>query len=856
MQSAGVPHGDCLRWNPALIGAQVGADLLIALAYFSIQLALAYYALKRPATRYRHILWLSGAFIAACGITHLFHIWVLWHPDYAAESLLKILTALISLATAIVLWPLLPQILKLPRREDIELANEKLRLEIRQREAAEHELRSLNQGLGMRVALRTAELEKLNQDLREEMKRREVSEKRLQNSERQFGAILDNSTAVMYLKRRDGHYLLVNKLFEELFHVSRFTVADKTDHDIFPRDIADCFRQHDQTVLANDQALTLDECVMQDDGLHHYLSIKFPLRDALNQVYGIGGISTDITDRKRTEEKLLLTSQVFDNTQEGIIITNALGEIIEVNNAYSRMTGYPSEELLGQNPRILQSGHHAAEFYETMWQAISSAGHWCGEVWNRRKNGEVYAEWLTISTITGAAGAASHYIGISSDISPLKNHEKQLERIAHYDALTGIPNRLLLAERMSHAIAQTQREHNLLAVCYLDLDGFKPVNDTLGHEAGDRVLVEIAQRLGQGIRSGDTVARLGGDEFVLLLLGLENLEQCTASLNRLLDIIAQPIRVADKTFSLSASIGCTLFPLEKEDPDTLLRHADQAMYSAKQAGKNAFHLYDASHDQRVRAHQESLRRILQGLENGEFRLYYQPKVDMATNIVVGAEALMRWQHPERGLLSPGEFLPVIEHSDLEIQAGEWLLDTVLAEMDAWRRQGLGIEISINIAANHLQSADFVETLRRKLGGYPAFPAGRLQMEILETAALEDIQKVIRIIESCQALGVAFALDDFGTGYSSLAYLRSLPIETIKIDQTFVRGMLTDPGDCAIVEGIIALARSFGRKTVAEGVETAKHFQALLDMGCELGQGFGIARPMPAEELLAWCRNRQ
>jgi len=856
LAQTGTAHGFCLQWEIPLIAVQAVADLLIALAYFSIPLALVYYVAQRPHTRYRFVLWMFGAFITACGISHLFHIWTIWHPDYWPEAIVKVFTALISVVTAILLWPLLPQILRLPSREEIETANDKLRAEIDLRERVEQEVRALNQSLERRVAERTAELEKANRVLKEEIGRRVASEKLLQDSDRQLRAILDNSTAVIYLKDIEGRYLLVNQLFEDLFHVSRFEIGGKTDYDLFPKELADRFRQEDAEVLRQDRALTLDNPVPHDDGIHHYLSLKFPLRDSENRVYGICGISTDITDRRRIEEKLLLTAQVFDNTQEGIIITDAQGNIIEVNEAYSRTCGYPIAELLNQNPRIVKSGVQTPEFYEAMWQSITTTGHWSGEIWNRKKNGEIYAEWLTLSTITNEAGEISHYIGISSDITQLKHHEKQLERIAHYDALTGIPNRLLLADRMRHAIAQTRRENRLLAVCYLDLDGFKPINDTLGHEAGDRVLVEIANRIGQAIRGGDTVARLGGDEFVILLTGLENPEQCKIGLGRLLDIIAQPIRLSDKAFSLSASIGYTLFPLDDEDPDTLLRHSDQAMYIAKQSGKNTFHLYDASHDLQVRAQQESLKRIVIGLQQGEFRLFYQPKVDMLSDSITAAEALLRWNHPERGILPPGEFLPVIEHTDLEIEVGEWVIDKALTQLEEWHSQGLEIEVSINIAAHHLQSQQFVEYLRRKLAEHPNLPPHRLQIEILETAALEDIKAVIRIIESCQELGIGFALDDFGTGYSSLAYLRNLPIKTVKIDQTFVRDMLTDKGDCAIVEGIIALAKSFGHKTVAEGVETTQHFKILLDMGCELGQGYGIARPMPAEDVISWFKRRQ
>lgn len=560
----------------------------------------------------------------------------------------------------------------------------------------------------------------------------------------------------------------------------------------------------------------------------------------------------DITERKQSEERMRLTARVFETAQEGITITDMRGDIIEVNEAFCRITGYSREELLGRNPRLLQSGHQSRSFYEEMWRDILQNGTWAGEVWNRKKSGEVYPEWLTITSIADENGSTTHYVGISSDITVLKQHEKQLERIAHYDALTGIPNRSLLGDRMKQAIARTAREQNMMAVCYLDLDGFKPINDTMGHEAGDRVLIEIAQRIQHTIRGGDTVARLGGDEFVILLLGQERGEECSATLERLLSVIAEPITIMGKSFELSASIGVSIYPLDDEDPDTLLRHADQAMYIAKQTGKNRFHIYDPALDQRARDQQDLLKRIQQGLQGDEFELYYQPKVDLRTQRLVGAEALIRWNHPELGLLSPAKFLPAVENTDLDIALGEWVIATALKQIERWRTDSLAIEVSINISAHHLESARFVEQLQEHLARHPGLPPSCLQIEVLETAALEDIGHVSRIIESCKQIGIGFALDDFGTGYSSLSYLSGLPVDALKIDQSFMRNLSMNKGDHAIVVGIIALSRAFELKVVAEGIETEAHYRTLLDMGCDLGQGFGIAKPMPASALTEWA----
>ncbi len=430
--------------------------------------------------------------------------------------------------------------------------------------------------------------------------------------------------------------------------------------------------------------------------------------------------------------------------------------------------------------------------------------------------------------------------------------ERQLEHIVHHDALTGVPNRVLLADRLAQALARTKREHGLMAVCHLDLDGFKLVNDALGYEVGDRVLVEITRRIKQTIREDDTVARLGGDEFVVLLVGLQQPEECAGSLHRLLEAIARPIEIDEVTANVSASIGVALYPEDEQDADTLLRHADQAMYVAKQSGKNRYHLFDAANDLRARSHHELLQQIRHGLRHGEFELYYQPKMELQTHRPLGAEALVRWHHPQRGLLDPGQFMRAIENTELEVELGSWVIGQALEQIRQWRQVGMMPELSINISAYHLLMPGFAEKLRERLGSCCASPCCNcLQIEVLETVAVEDMDTVGGIIKACKAFGVGFALDDFGTGFSSLTYLNNLAVDTLKIDQSFVRGMLQNKGDHAIVQGIVALASAFDMKVVAEGVEDERVYQALQQMGCTTGQGYGIAPPMPAAELAEW-----
>lgn len=589
------------------------------------------------------------------------------------------------------------------------------------------------------------------------------------------------------------------------------------------------------------------------DGSSVWVEIKVsPMRSATGDFMGFVGVSRDITEKRRSREQLRLASRVIAHAREGIIITDAEGSMIEVNDAFVRITGYERHEVLGQNPRMLKSGRQPPNFYASMWQEITTQGFWSGEVWNRRKNGEVYAALQTIIALNDAKGSVSQYVSLFSDITPMKAHQQQLEHLAQFDPLTDLPNRVLLADRLHQAIAQAARHKQSLAVAYLDLDGFKKINDEKGHDVGDAFLVALSKRMSAALRDADTFARVGGDEFVAVLVDLPTPNDGDPVLMRLLDAAASVIDVNGHRLQVSASIGVTIYPQDAVVADQLVRHADQAMYQAKQAGKNRYHLFDVTQDAALNAQRESLGTIRQALARNEFVLLYQPKVNMRTGAVVGAEALIRWQHSERGLLPPSAFLPVIENDSLGISLGEWVIDTALTQMETWSRQGLHLPVSVNISAHQLQHESFVERLALLLAQHPHTPSKLLELEILETSALTDMAETSAVIESCRKLGVSFALDDFGTGYSSLTYLKHLRVGMLKIDQSFVRDMMDDPEDRAIVDGVIRLSKAFHMNVIAEGVETIAHGAMLLILGCDLAQGYGVARPMPAEDFPTWA----
>ncbi len=634
----------------------------------------------------------------------------------------------------------------------------------------------------------------------------------------------------------------------ERFHPS----FDEFARRVHPDDRAAMQRNFDQALASDSFAYHVAIRIINDSGrqwvMEAFGAVK---RDSDGKPLSIHGTAQDITARHRAEARLRLSASVFANSYDGVTITDANNIIVDVNPAFSRITGYVRDECIGQTPRMLASGRQGPEFYAKMWQSLREHDHWQGEIWNRRKSGEVYAEMLAISVVRDDAGQLQHYIGVFSDISQLKAHEAELHRIAHYDILTGVPNRRLLADRLGQAIARARRSGKTLAVCYLDLDGFKPINDLYGHAAGDQLLIDITERLKDILRAEDTLARLGGDEFVLLFTDLTHFEEKHFVLDRVLAAVNTPLAIGAASISVSASIGVTLYPADDADADTLLRHADQAMYLAKEAGKNRYHLFDPERDRQVQAHRHYLQRLREALDHGEFVLHYQPKVNLVSGAIIGAEALIRWQHPERGLLPPGEFLHYLDGSDLEIAVGEWVIDAVLQQIALWNAVDLRLTVSANVSADHLLKADFADRLAQTLARHAQVAPASLELEILETAALANMDQAVQVLTRCRQLGVHLSLDDFGTGYSSLTYFRNLPVDILKIDQSFVRDMLEDPDDLGIVESVIRLAHAFNRPVIAEGVETLEHGAMLVHLGCHQAQGYGIARPMPAAQMPDW-----
>ena len=600
----------------------------------------------------------------------------------------------------------------------------------------------------------------------------------------------------------------------------------------------------------------------------HYLQFGLVMTGLLVAILGLlaaaiqrtedrnAALEREMRVRRKAEEELRLAATVFSSSAEGVVITDAEANIVSTNRAFSEITGYGEDEVRGHNPRLLKSERHDQAFYQAMWEALNGSGVWQGEIWNRRKNGEIFPEWLTISAIHDAGGRIQNYVAVFSDISVIKRSQSELERLAHFDPLTDLPNRVLFQDRLRHALDQAARQGETVALLLLDLDGFKTVNDSLGHPMGDRLLQEVAHRLRACVRQEDTVARLGGDEFAVILSVLREGGDVVEVVRKILTAIQESFDIVGLGAMVTTSIGIAVFPGDGDNATDLVRNADAAMYGAKEGGRNSYRFYQATmtlHAQERLHMEQALRR---GIEREEFEVWLQPQVSLDTGAVVGAEALVRWRNPQRGLVAPADFIPLAERTGLIVPLGRQILQQVCAYAGAWQAHGLAFgKLSINVAAPQIERSDFVATLREALAAAD-LPGSCLEIEVTESLIMENTSHAHAVLLAVQQLGVTTAVDDFGTGYSSLAYLKTLPIDHLKIDRAFIRDLPGDPNDVAITRAIIAMGHSLGFAITAEGIETAEQRDFLRREGCNRGQGFLFGKPMPAAEFAAWLAAHQ
>jgi diguanylate cyclase (GGDEF)-like protein/PAS domain S-box-containing protein len=673
-----------------------------------------------------------------------------------------------------------------------------------------------------------------------------------------FEHSFENAAVGMAHLSLQGAWLRVNrKLCEITGYNAQELIAMTFQGITHPDDLARDMVQLELLLMRKINSYETEKRYLRKDGsvMWVMLQVSIVFDPDGSPAYGISVIQ-DISVRKQAELETAVSNQryqaLFEQMPEGVLLIDMDLRVIGHNLEAERQLKYGADQL--QELHIFDiEAMDDIQAIEARAKRLATIGRDDFESIYRTGDGDLLHVDVSVKFVKLLDGQVMYQV-LFRDISEKKQAAQLIERMAYSDQLTGLANRALLADRLQQAMTSAHRRGQLLAVVFLDLDGFKAINDEHGHQTGDLLLRALSVRMKEGLREGDTLARLGGDEFVAVFLDVPDAQTSVQMLTRLLDACSQPVNVGALVLKVSASLGVTFYPQNEDvDADHLLRQADQAMYQAKLSGKNKFHVFDAEKDRTARGHHASLERVRMALQNQEFVLHYQPKVNMKTRSVVGVEALIRWQHPEQGLLAPGMFLPLIENHRLSVEVGEWVIQQALLQLSQWQAQGLQIPISVNLSAMQIQQDDFIVRLQASLQTFPGLQSNSLQMEILETSALEDMEQVAKLVLQCKALGVDFALDDFGTGYSSLTYLKRLPVAIVKIDQSFVRDMLLDPDNMSILDGILWIMRRLKRSVIAEGVETLAHGRALMDLGCELAQGYGIGRPMPVADLPVWMQ---
>ena len=569
---------------------------------------------------------------------------------------------------------------------------------------------------------------------------------------------------------------------------------------------------------------------------------------ARGRLLGFLGAGAGLKRQRLDQERLRQAAVVFDCTREGVLVSDSRGAIVHVNRALVEITGYPVEEVLGRRPNMFKSGRHGPEFYQAIFKSLEESGEWHGEIWNRRKSGEIYPQWQTVRSITDDKGQVSHYVAVFSDISAIKNSQTELARLVHHDPLTDLPNRLLFTDRTEQTLASAQRHQTGCALLMIDLDHFKIINDSLGHNVGDLLLKAVAERLLRVFGKGFTVARLGGDEFAVLVDSCAQTSQAAGLAQQVLEVMKGPFDVDKHQLFISASVGISVFPSDALNAEQLLRNADSALFKAKSSGREGYALYTEELTAHAQYRVEVASDLRRALEQHELRVYYQPVHDLKSSRLIGVEALVRWEHPLRGLLSPGEFIPIAERTGLIAEIDAWVLEQACWQMVQWQAAGVELSfVAVNISSRLFARPELFSLVSTVLAD-TGMDAALLELEVTESAVMDNSQVALEQMHRLRALGLRLAIDDFGTGFSSLLRLKRLPVQKLKIDQGFVAGLPGDNDDVAIVRAVIALGQSMGLQVHAEGIEQVEQAQFLLDLNCNLGQGYWFGRPMPARDL--------
>ena len=687
-------------------------------------------------------------------------------------------------------------------------------------------------------------LKRTNLKLLKEIRRRRDGETRL-------NTLIETLPDLVWLKDPNGVYLTCNRKFERFFGAPKKKIVGKTDYDFLEKASADLFRENDRKALQQDSPCTTEEHITYaDDGHVEYLeTVKTPMRDSEGGLIGVLGIARDITERKTHEEKIRILSQAIEQSPVSVVITNIDGDIEYVNRNFEKITGYTMEEVVGKNPRILKSEKINESTYQSLWQTITSGKAWRGELINRKRDGSLFWESAQIAPVVNEQGVIQHYIGVKEDITLRKQQEDQIIHQAHFDTLTDLPNRFLSLDRLSQLMNAANRSKKKVAVLFLDLDDFKKINDTLGHDTGDKLLKETASRLLKGVRLSDTVGRLGGDEFIVLIGDINTPDDARPVAQALLDKISNAYNIDGRELILTTSIGIAIYPDDGETPTELLRCADSAMYQAKALGSNTYAYYTYALNQATERRLAIEEQLHGALERDEFYLTYQPQIDISSGRIISLEVLLRWNSQNLGSIPPDEFIPVAEHSGLIVPIGRFVLQQAMAfQAQLLNTHGQSLKIAVNLSPRQFRDPHLVEFISDSIE-QAQIPAQSLELEITEGVLLISHNYIDEALKTLKSMDLSIAMDDFGTGYSSIAYLRKYPFDVVKIDKNFIRDITVDIRDQELINAAIDMAHGLGLKVVAEGVETAEQLQYLKARGCDIAQGYHFSRPLEKEELL-------
>ncbi len=813
-----IPHGFCIKWTQGILLTYVISDTLIALAYYSIPATLAYIVLQRKDLKFRWLYLMFSAFILACGTTHLMSIVLIWRPLYWLDAGLKALTASFSIATAILLVRLIPRALKLPSIQQLET-------EIGARHQAQCELQE--------------------------------SESKLKVLSQQLTSLIEAIPDAIIFKDGDGRILIANQRAKQLLKLNELDWQGKTYlqlADALPelREQQSKFLSDEDAVWNSGRLHIVEDRILNGGRLIELEVRKAPIftQDRLRK--GMVVIGRDISDIKRAEIELRIAETAIES-QEGLIITDENNTILRVNRAFTRLTGYQPEEAIGRKPSILKSGRHDKAFYNAMWRTLERDKFWQGEIWDRRKNGDIYPKWLTINVVSAPDGQTTNYVAAFTDLSQHKEAQEAIHRLAYYDPLTNLPNRRLFQDRLHKSLDNCIVHHQYGAILIIDVDHFKNINDSLGHHIGDQLLVKIASRLKTCVRQRDIVARLGGDEFIILLENIGGEESRAITKVReigqkILNSIYTPILLGGKEYQNSISIGICLFDENHKSFDDTLKRADAALYQAKDAGRNTLRFFDPQMQALVESRMLLEFDLRHALEQNQFTLHYQAQVDKQ-GYIYGAEVLLRWEHPQRGNISPAVFIPIAEESELILPIGKWVLQTVCQQLKTWEGNPLAqhLHLAANVSAKQFRQYDFVEHVVEILNNTGA-DSTKLKLELTESLVMHNVADTIEKMQKLKLHGVRFSMDDFGTGYSSLSQLKKLPLNQLKIDQSFVRDIMVDPNDAVIAQTIIGMGHNLGLNVIAEGVETDEQRKCLARIGCDAFQGYLFNKPAPLYEF--------